>query len=398
MHSKLYDVLQGKEANFMLPFYWLHGNHYDTIPQEVERIYNSGCRAFCVESRPHNDFVGPGWWRDMDRILQEAQKRDMQVWILDDDHFPTGNAAGHIKNFHPGKRRWDIGERHIDVAGPLKDALANLARKGVKILRMGVDCTRENLYKKVRAVFTPDVEISGQKKFLRSCHYTDGENDIYMFANENVAENADCVVTLNSVRSQKGICIDLLNDTYYKVALEDGKMPLQLAPNHSVLFLFGDVDFDSLPQKKNWRKREQADLTFKIETADADDLQTFRLLKDGVKADALFSITSLDCMPEFSGTVRYSAKLDGTDLPKNIALDLVNAGTASRLFLNGEDLGVRITKPYFYDLSGKIRKGENDLVIEVSNTLANKIRDRFSANMAIEAAGLTEQPLFVTGE
>lgn len=123
MHSKLYDVLHGKEANFMLPFYWLHGNHYDTIPQEVERIYNSGCRAFCVESRPHNDFVGPGWWRDMDRILQEAQKRDMQVWILDDDHFPTGNAAGHIKNFHPGKRRWDIGERHIDVAGPLKDAL-----------------------------------------------------------------------------------------------------------------------------------------------------------------------------------------------------------------------------------------------------------------------------------
>ena len=123
MYSKLNDVLHNREDNFMLPFYWLHGNHYDTIPQEVERIYNSGCRAFCVESRPHNDFVGPGWWKDMGLILQEAQKRDMQVWILDDDHFPTGNAAGHIKNFYPDKRRWDIGERHIDVAGPLKNAL-----------------------------------------------------------------------------------------------------------------------------------------------------------------------------------------------------------------------------------------------------------------------------------
>ena len=860
MYSKLNDILHNREDNFMLPFYWLHGNHYDTIPQEVERIYNSGCRAFCVESRPHNDFAGPGWWRDMDLILQEAKKRDMQVWILDDDHFPTGNAAGHIKNFHPDKRRWDIGERHVDVAGPLKDALlmtneteksrllgvfaykrtdeaencdgeqmldfsrcvndkfcqitvpegvwrvffiyktreltekadhidmlsqesvrvlidavyephythykeyfgntiqgffsdepslgnawfsghmgdpgmyerklgmpgmayswrpevlemmekalgydpmpyiaalwtdlgektpairyaymdavtrlyrqnftrqigdwckdhgvgyighviedmnahkrtgcsaghyfraldgqtmsgmdivlhqilpgmshhlhitgaksnradpeffdytlakmtsslahigkdmdgkamcevfgaygwaedccdmkwlldhllvrgvnhfvphafspkfpdpdcpphfgangkdpqydafsrlmhygnqvshllyggthiadaailydaefewmnkenstefmqvpakvlydnnidfdflpidciaadedariygaevekgllkvgnerykvlivpyaplmpqvltdalAKLEEKGIRILRMGVDCTKEDLCEKVRAIFAPDIEITGQKKFLRSCHYVDGANDIYMFANENVAENADCVVTLNGVRSQKGVCIDLLNDTYYKVALDAGKMQLQLAPNHSVLFVFGDVDFDSLPQKKNWSKGEKADLTFKIETVDADDLKTFRLLKDGVKADALFSITGLDCMPEFSGTVRYSAKFDSAQLPckENIALDLVSAGNSCRLFLNGEDLGIRITKPYFYDFSGKIREGENDLVIEVSNTLANKIRDRFSANMAIEAAGLTEQPLFVTGE
>ena len=79
-----------------------------------------------------------------------------------------------------------------------------------------------------------------------------------------------------------------------------------------------------------------------------------------------------------------------------LAIDLIDAGDACRLFINGEDLGVRVTKPYFYDLSGKIRDGENELVIEVSNTLANKICDRFSAFMAIRAAGLTEQPCFVT--
>ena len=101
MYQKLSDVLSGKEQNFMLPFYWQHGDHYETIPEEVERIYRSGCRAFCVESRPHRDFVGETWWKDMDLILCEAKKRDMQVWILDDDHFPTGHAAGHIEKYHP---------------------------------------------------------------------------------------------------------------------------------------------------------------------------------------------------------------------------------------------------------------------------------------------------------
>ena len=122
MSERLNDVLAGREANYMLPFYWQHGDHTGTIPEEVERIYKSGCRAFCVESRPHRDFCGEGWWRDMDVILAEAEKRGMKVWILDDDHFPTGHAVGQIKN-HPDLRKWQLVERHVDVMGPLNDAL-----------------------------------------------------------------------------------------------------------------------------------------------------------------------------------------------------------------------------------------------------------------------------------
>ena len=123
IYERLSDVLGGREENYMLPFYWQHGDHTDTIPEEVERIYKSGARAFCVESRPHRDFAGEGWWRDMDIILAEAEKRGMKVWILDDDHFPTGHAAGRIKKQHPELRGWQLVERHVDVMGPLTDAL-----------------------------------------------------------------------------------------------------------------------------------------------------------------------------------------------------------------------------------------------------------------------------------
>jgi len=121
MDKRLHDVLNNKEDNYLLPFYWQHGDHTAAIPDEVERIYQSGAKAFCVESRPHPEFAKDGWWRDMDIILAEAEKRGMKVWILDDDHFPTGHAAGMIKN-HPNLRKWMLVERHIDVMGPIFDA------------------------------------------------------------------------------------------------------------------------------------------------------------------------------------------------------------------------------------------------------------------------------------
>ena len=120
MDQRLYEILNNQEDNYIFPFYWQHGNHRSLIPEQVERIYKSGCRAFCVESRPHPDFCGDDWWADMDIILSEAKKREMQVWLLDDQFFPTGVAAGWIKNKYPELRQWNLIEQHIDVAGPAR--------------------------------------------------------------------------------------------------------------------------------------------------------------------------------------------------------------------------------------------------------------------------------------
>jgi hypothetical protein len=45
-----------------------------------------------------------------------------------------------------------------------------------------------------------------------------------------------------------------------------------------------------------------------------------------------------------------------------------------------------------YDLTSALREGTNELVIEVSNTLAGAIRDGFSGYLAIPASGLTGAP------
>ena len=63
-------------------------------------------------------------------------------------------------------------------------------------------------------------------------------------------------------------------------------------------------------------------------------------------------------------------------------------GQTARLILNGKDLGERVCPPFRYDLTEALRDGENELVVEVSNTLANAVRDNFSMFMAIPASGL----------
>ena len=76
--------------NHIFPFLWMRGEEESILRRELAKIRECGIKAVCLEARPHDDFCGPLWWRDMDIVLDEAQKHGMNVWILDDRHFPTG--------------------------------------------------------------------------------------------------------------------------------------------------------------------------------------------------------------------------------------------------------------------------------------------------------------------
>ncbi|AET61102.1 glycoside hydrolase family 2 sugar binding protein [Paenibacillus terrae HPL-003] len=112
------EVLEGQEHNYILPFLWQHGEEEQVIRDEMARVHEAGIDAVCVESRPHPDFLGPKWWKDMDIIMEEARNRGMKVWILDDDHFPTGHAGGKVKEAPAELHRMFLGERYIDTIGP----------------------------------------------------------------------------------------------------------------------------------------------------------------------------------------------------------------------------------------------------------------------------------------
>ncbi|MFD0698419.1 glycosylhydrolase-like jelly roll fold domain-containing protein [Paenibacillus sp. GCM10027628] len=118
MNNRLKEVLEGQEQNYILPFLWQHGEEEQAIREEIARVHEAGIGAVCIEARPHPDFLGPKWWKDMDIIMEEARNRGMKVWLLDDDHFPTGHAAGRVKDAPDELQRMFLGERYIDTIGP----------------------------------------------------------------------------------------------------------------------------------------------------------------------------------------------------------------------------------------------------------------------------------------
>lgn len=118
MQSAVRDVREGREGNYLLPFFWQHGADEETLRHMMGRIADVSIREVCIESRPHPDFCGPLWWRDMDIILDEAQRRDMRVWVLDDRQFPSGHAGGLIASCYPQHRRRLLTYVAIDAQGP----------------------------------------------------------------------------------------------------------------------------------------------------------------------------------------------------------------------------------------------------------------------------------------
>lgn len=114
--------------NYIFPFLWMRGESEDILRTEIEKIYECGIRAVCLEARPHDDFCGPGWWHDFDIVLEEAKKRGMKIWILDDKHFPTGYANGLIGNKYPERKKLYINTTTADIFGSAHPKTLNIKR------------------------------------------------------------------------------------------------------------------------------------------------------------------------------------------------------------------------------------------------------------------------------
>lgn len=129
MDQKIKKLLEGKFENHIMPFFWQHSEDEATLREYMKVIDEANCKAVCVESRPHPDFCGPKWWTDMDIILDEARKRDMKVWILDDSHFPTGFANGAVLDASLELHRQSVCKVKLELEGPAGEYRIDLTGK-----------------------------------------------------------------------------------------------------------------------------------------------------------------------------------------------------------------------------------------------------------------------------
>jgi hypothetical protein len=122
MEKRVVELLNDRSDNYIFPFFWQHGEEESVLREYMEAIQSCGIQAVCVECRPHPDFTGPRWWHDFDIIMDEARKRGMKVWLLDDAHFPTGYANGALENADPELCKQYLSFNTVEVCGPMPQA------------------------------------------------------------------------------------------------------------------------------------------------------------------------------------------------------------------------------------------------------------------------------------
>ena len=79
------------------PLFWLHGDESkERLEQFVNKVAEGGNGTFTPESRPHSDWLGKGWYRDLGICLDQAKKHGLTMWIFDEKWWPSGMVGGKV--------------------------------------------------------------------------------------------------------------------------------------------------------------------------------------------------------------------------------------------------------------------------------------------------------------
>jgi len=98
------------------PLFWLHGaESKERLEDYVAKVAEGGNGCFTAESRPHNDWLGPTWYRDLGICLAAAKKHGLDMWIFDERWWPSQMIGGKVPPEYATKMLVAEG---MDVAGP----------------------------------------------------------------------------------------------------------------------------------------------------------------------------------------------------------------------------------------------------------------------------------------
>ncbi|HOD50765.1 MAG TPA: glycosyl hydrolase [Candidatus Hydrogenedentes bacterium] len=106
------------------PLFWLHGDESrERLEMYLGKVAEGGNGCFTAESRPHNDWLGEGWFRDLGICLEAAKRHNLDMWIFDEKWWPSGEAGGRVPAEYASKR---LQAAVFENAGAIPPSVENL--------------------------------------------------------------------------------------------------------------------------------------------------------------------------------------------------------------------------------------------------------------------------------
>lgn len=217
------------------------------------------------------------------------------------------------------------------------------------------------------------------EKGLRYFHRRDGETDYYFVGNRSeTAFQGDVAFRV----AGKPVSIwDPVTGLIFRTLptkMENGRtlVPLNLEGSQSVFVVFSGEEHRHAPVWQSFAHEPLLELTqdwevaFDPQRGGPEQPLHFPQLQD-------WSLNARGEVKYYSGMATYRKTFAVSDdllsPGANLWLDLGNVEVIARVKLNGEDIGTRWVSPYRFDITDKLRKGENTLEIEAANLWPNRL-------------------------
>ncbi|MFO0889932.1 MAG: hypothetical protein U0790_12435 [Isosphaeraceae bacterium] len=122
------------------PLFWLHGDESrERLESYVGKVAEGGNGTFTAESRPHRDWLGKDWYRDLQICLDAARRHNLTMWIFDEKWWPSQEVGGAVPPRYGSKRLAAVvkaiegpGSLRIASAATIPNFLAVLAGKATE--------------------------------------------------------------------------------------------------------------------------------------------------------------------------------------------------------------------------------------------------------------------------
>ncbi len=218
-------------------------------------------------------------------------------------------------------------------------------------------------------------EISGEMDLLaKGFQYLkmkmDSDNYYWIFNVDSVSKNEWVEL---GVKTKNYVFMNPMNGEITEANSKAGLVRVQLEPEQAILIKCTNLTV-AAPQylyKEKTDIEQEIGALWKIEFVNGGPVYPGNL-----QTDELRSWTDLGDYEaqRFAGTVKYSTVFNWSGEAKSNVLNLGVVKDCARVYLNGENLGT-LLGPTYNIRTDKLVKGNNKLVIEVTNVAANRIRD-----------------------
>jgi hypothetical protein len=219
---------------------------------------------------------------------------------------------------------------------------------------------------------SPFVSIEKPNPYVMVNRYIrDDQSDFFFFVNSHLHNSHHTIVKFPKIITvgKYAWIWDLIDGNRYRIELDkDGGFSLYLGPAESRVIVFDKEEqgerWNPLPVSgKNSRTLESWDVEFRHScenTVEDTHMYVLEDLKDTQYVN-------------FTGVVIYRKKVNISKL-QNTILNLGKVWGIAEVKVNGEDCGMNWYGNRIYDISNKLKIGENDIEIYVITTMGNYIQ------------------------